>query len=316
MHDLTRAAEISDDILIIDGGIKYFYGSREECLKTGAIENCFNVRRTTYENRKIETVPMSLLVQLGSVVDFNVPMLETVFGKIGQHPDKVFPAGRCFLTVQHRKGNILRDPQFVPALYQTEFDFKLSAQVEELIQGTGNANKEIIFTVAPVSGGSVIEKKISMEELKKGQEGDTYKVILDGLAKDTDYTVYLSAVLSGGQGSKPVIFKDVEGKDGYFNFRTLKEVDITIKNEEIIDEYYNYKMIQLLYDVDSITGVQFRYDIYDVTDGIDKDNPDPAKLAYSYEELQERSAKTGADFNQFDPQQRFFQPSKGWLICP
>lgn len=208
---------------------------------------------------------------------------------------------------------VVRDPQFVPALYQTEFDFKLSAQVEELIQGSGNANKEIIFTVAPVSGGSVIEKKISMEELKKGQEGDTYKVILDGLAKDTDYTVYLSAVLSGGQGSKPVIFKDIEGKDGYFNFRTLKEVDITIKNEEIIDEYYNYKMIQLLYDVDSITGVQFRYDIYDVTDGIDKDNPDPAKLAYSYEELQERSAKTGDDFNQFDPQQRFFQPSKGQL---
>lgn len=49
MHDLTRAAEISDDILIIDGGKKNFYGSREECLKTGAIENCFNVRRTTYE---------------------------------------------------------------------------------------------------------------------------------------------------------------------------------------------------------------------------------------------------------------------------
>lgn len=34
--------------------------------------------------RKIDTVPMSLLVQLGSVVDFNVPMLETVFEKIGQ----------------------------------------------------------------------------------------------------------------------------------------------------------------------------------------------------------------------------------------
>ena len=33
---------------------------------------------------KIDTVPMSLLVQLGSVVDFNVPMLETVFEKIGQ----------------------------------------------------------------------------------------------------------------------------------------------------------------------------------------------------------------------------------------
>jgi len=32
---------------------------------------------------KLETVPMGLLVQLGSVVDFNVPMLETVFEKIG-----------------------------------------------------------------------------------------------------------------------------------------------------------------------------------------------------------------------------------------
>ncbi|MBR5427715.1 MAG: lysine--tRNA ligase [Clostridia bacterium] len=35
------------------------------------------------EGREINTVPMSLLVQLGSVVDFNVPMLETVFEKIG-----------------------------------------------------------------------------------------------------------------------------------------------------------------------------------------------------------------------------------------
>ncbi|MDO4581966.1 MAG: lysine--tRNA ligase [Bacillota bacterium] len=35
------------------------------------------------ENRHVETVPMNHLVQLGSVVDFNVPMLETVFEKIG-----------------------------------------------------------------------------------------------------------------------------------------------------------------------------------------------------------------------------------------
>lgn len=35
------------------------------------------------ESRKIDTVPMGLLVQLGSIVDFNVPMLETVFEKIG-----------------------------------------------------------------------------------------------------------------------------------------------------------------------------------------------------------------------------------------
>ena len=34
-------------------------------------------------DNKIDTVPMGLLVQLGSIVDFNVPMLETVFEKIG-----------------------------------------------------------------------------------------------------------------------------------------------------------------------------------------------------------------------------------------
>ncbi len=35
-------------------------------------------------DRKINTVPMGLLVQLGSIVDFNVDMLETVFSKINQ----------------------------------------------------------------------------------------------------------------------------------------------------------------------------------------------------------------------------------------
>ena len=35
------------------------------------------------EGREVVTVPMGLLVQLGSIVDFNVPMLETVFAKIG-----------------------------------------------------------------------------------------------------------------------------------------------------------------------------------------------------------------------------------------
>ena len=35
------------------------------------------------EGREVQCVPMGLLVQLGSVVDFNVPMLELVFEKIG-----------------------------------------------------------------------------------------------------------------------------------------------------------------------------------------------------------------------------------------
>ena len=42
------------------------------------MQNCCN------EYTDIKTVPMGLLVQLGSIVDFNVPMMETVFEKINQ----------------------------------------------------------------------------------------------------------------------------------------------------------------------------------------------------------------------------------------
>ena len=38
---------------------------------------------TLIEGRKVETVPMNHLVQFGSVVDFNIPILETVLEKIG-----------------------------------------------------------------------------------------------------------------------------------------------------------------------------------------------------------------------------------------
>lgn len=54
----------------------YISGQCDEKAKI-IMENCL------IEGRKIETVPMSLLVQLGSVVDFNPEMLETVFEKIG-----------------------------------------------------------------------------------------------------------------------------------------------------------------------------------------------------------------------------------------
>ncbi len=48
---------------------------------TDVVKDIMNYCRI--EGREIETVPMSLLVQLGSIVNFNVPMLETVFQKIG-----------------------------------------------------------------------------------------------------------------------------------------------------------------------------------------------------------------------------------------
>lgn len=55
---------------------EYISGNADE--HTSAI-----MYNTAVGDRKLKTVPMGLLVQLGSVVNFNVPMLEIVFEKIG-----------------------------------------------------------------------------------------------------------------------------------------------------------------------------------------------------------------------------------------
>lgn len=57
------------------------YNAIKDGTATGAMQDI--MYNTTVGDRVLDTVPMSLLVQLGSVVDFNVPMLETVFEKIG-----------------------------------------------------------------------------------------------------------------------------------------------------------------------------------------------------------------------------------------
>ncbi|MGN0298054.1 MAG: lysine--tRNA ligase [Lachnospiraceae bacterium] len=54
----------------------YMAGQADE-YNTSIMKGCLT------EGKEIKTVPMSHLVQLGSIVDFNVPMLETVFEKIG-----------------------------------------------------------------------------------------------------------------------------------------------------------------------------------------------------------------------------------------
>ncbi|MDO4845012.1 MAG: lysine--tRNA ligase [Oscillospiraceae bacterium] len=51
-------------------------GKADEVVK-GILYNC------KVEGREVKTVPMSLIVQMGSIVDFNPEMLETVFQKIG-----------------------------------------------------------------------------------------------------------------------------------------------------------------------------------------------------------------------------------------
>ncbi len=56
---------------------QYLAGEADEFVQ--AVMDCCLIGE-----EQIKTVPMALLVQLGSIVDFNVPMLETVFEKIDQ----------------------------------------------------------------------------------------------------------------------------------------------------------------------------------------------------------------------------------------
>ena len=71
-----------------DDGIlrQYFeFDKMYDAVKSGTASEAHQaiMYNTTVEGHEVCTVPMSLIVQLGSIVNFNVPMLETVFAKIG-----------------------------------------------------------------------------------------------------------------------------------------------------------------------------------------------------------------------------------------
>ena len=75
------------DFCFDDGSLRQYFefDKMYNAVKDGTADEYVKsiMYNTTIGDRTIETVPMSLLVQLGSVVDFNIPMLETVFEKIG-----------------------------------------------------------------------------------------------------------------------------------------------------------------------------------------------------------------------------------------
>lgn len=71
-----------------DEGILRQYFEFDKMYDEVASGNCQEYAKdimfyTQVPGRTVKTVPMGLIVQLGSVVDFNVPMLEVVFEKIG-----------------------------------------------------------------------------------------------------------------------------------------------------------------------------------------------------------------------------------------
>ena len=166
----------------------------------------------------------------------------------------------------------------IPALTEAEFSFQLTENIEELLKEDPSADgkKTVTFTITPVepgSGAETVVQRIPLDELINGHydpKEKVYTVTLGGLKKGTKYTVSLSSPLAGGDDTK-VIFKDRQGKDAFFEFDTLSEIHIEITGNRIINEYYNYKMLEAFYSVDSLNGVEFRYDIYK-TDQTEEEN--------------------------------------------
>ena len=83
--DPTKAFDICFD----DGILRQYFEFDKmltDCREGKATDAVKDIMYNCHvEGREPATVPMGLLVQLGSVVNFNVPMLETVFEKIGMN---------------------------------------------------------------------------------------------------------------------------------------------------------------------------------------------------------------------------------------
>ncbi len=49
MHDITEAMEMADNIIFLDGGKLIFFGTAEECVRSGLIEEIFKVKKYEYD---------------------------------------------------------------------------------------------------------------------------------------------------------------------------------------------------------------------------------------------------------------------------
>ncbi len=166
---------------------------------------------------------------------------------------------------------VVEQETFDSSLYQVDMHFALPEAIDQLIED-GEEGK-IVFTVQPEKTGEDTPEtpktiSVSLKELKKNlDEQRRYVVTFSKLQKGTDYTVSLSADLMGDNKSDLITFFNKQEKPGIFKFRTLDNVEITVNDAKIIEEYYHYKMMEVKFGVNTLEGVQFRYDLYEVPEG-------------------------------------------------
>ena len=156
------------------------YNAIKDGTATGAQQDI--MYNTTVGDRTLETVPMSLLVQLGSVVDFNVPMLETVFEKIGtpykyeQFKDRLDRAKYWLENCAPEQVNKLREHRNWDVYSELDEDTKkeieiLHAYIKEGGYSLDDLNKKLYAIPKEVFGEDLDEKTL------KGYQGTFFKTV-------------------------------------------------------------------------------------------------------------------------------------------
>ena len=79
----TRTFDFCFDDVILRQYFEFDKGYNDYIEGKADEHNAEIIEYSLIDDKKLDTVSMSLLVQLGSIVNFNVPMLETMFEKIG-----------------------------------------------------------------------------------------------------------------------------------------------------------------------------------------------------------------------------------------
>lgn len=143
---------------------------------------------TTVGDRVLDTVPMGLLVQLGSVVDFNVPMLETVFEKIGtpykseQFGARLDKAKYWLENCAPDQVNRLRDGrnwEVYETLNETQ-KAEIKALFEYISAGGYNLdelNKKLYAIPKEINGGELDEKEL--KTIQGSFFKNVYKLLID-----------------------------------------------------------------------------------------------------------------------------------------
>jgi len=210
------------------------------------------------EGRACETVPMQLLVSLGSIVDFNIPMLETVFEKIGtpykyeEFKERLERARFWLLQCSPESVNRLRETRNFEVYDELDENEKLAIKMlfEYILEGGYNLddlNTELYAIPKRIYGEDMDAKQLKAIQGKFFK--NVYKLLID---KE--------------QGPRLYLFLFAVDKDRYVNLldfsypRTEEEkaADAAAKEAEIVAEEKAVDPIKDQITIDEFDKVDMR----------------------------------------------------------